>query len=403
MLGAIAKGKTRVRGVLDCDDCNYTIRAFKELGVSIRKDGESTVIDGVGLRGLKAPAGPIRVGNSGTSMRLLAGILAGQHFETVLEGDEGLSRRPMKRITEPLALMGVDIRPARDGHPPLKITGGAVKSINYKLPVPSAQVKSALLFAGLYADGTTVVEEKYRSRDHTERMLKHFGAKVDVKGLAVSVKGGKELVGRSFDIPGDISSASFFLAGAALIKGSKVKVTKVNINPTRAGIIDILADFGAKVKVTNRADTFEPYGDIEVQPGVMKGIVIKESAIPGIIDELPIIFVLAALAEGATVIRGAGELRVKETDRINSMKENLEAMGASVKVGRDEITIEGVRQLKGAKLRSFGDHRTCMAMTIAALTAKGSSAIDDVRCINKSFPEFFKLLEKLSLSGARAC
>jgi len=264
------------------------------------------------------------------------------------------------------------------------------------MPIPSAQVKSAVLFAGLYAKGTTTIEEAFKSRDHTERMLKFFGSKIKTDGLKVSIESGGELEGRSFDIPGDISSASFFMAGAVLLNDSKVRIERVSINPTRAGILKIICGMGAHIKILNKAGLFEPAGDIEVETGQTKGIVIDESEIPGIIDELPIIFVLAALSKGRTVIRGAEELRVKETDRINSMKTNLEKMGANIKITKDEIVVEGDKELKGSKsLRSFGDHRTCMATAIAALAAKGESEIDDIECVNKSFPEFFKYLEKL--------
>ncbi|MDP3803943.1 MAG: 3-phosphoshikimate 1-carboxyvinyltransferase [Candidatus Omnitrophota bacterium] len=396
MIGAISEGVTRVKNLLDCDDCNYTIRAFRQMGVSIKDVKGETIIAGSGLKGLKKPKGAINVGNSGTTMRLLAGILAGQDFETSLEGDTSLSNRPMMRVVEPLSRMGVDIRASTGGYPPLKIKGGEVRPINYRMPIPSAQVKSAVLFAGLYAKGITTIEEAFKSRDHTERMLKFFGSKIKTDGLKVSVEGGGEPEGRSFDIPGDISSASFFMAGAVLLSDSKVRIVGVSVNPTRAGILKIMSGMGAHIKIVNKIDLFEPTGDIEIETSRTKGIVIDESEIPGIIDELPIIFVLAALSSGRTVIKGAEELRVKETDRINSMKTNLEKMGANIKIIKDEIVIEGTKELRGSKsLRSFGDHRTCMAMTIAALAAKGESEIDGIECVNKSFPEFFKYLEKL--------
>lgn len=395
MIGAISKGKTVARDVLDCDDCNYTIGAFRAMGISIKKEGQYTTIEGNGLRGLKAPHGNLNAGNSGTTMRVLSGILAGQNFTTVLDGDKSLLVRPMKRVIEPLSLMGVDIKGSLSGNPPLVIKGGAVKPINYKMPIPSAQIKSALLFAGLYADGTTAIEEAFKSRDHTERMLKYFGAKIKVDGIKVSITGGSELEGCPVEVPGDVSSASFFIAGAILLKGSKIRIENVGINPTRAGILDVLKNMGAKINITNRRDFFEPIGDIEVEYGKTRGIVIGEGVIPSIIDELPIIFVLAALSEGRTVIKGAGELKVKETDRILSMKENLEAMGARVTVLKDEIIIEGVKALSGASLKSYDDHRTCMAMAIAALTAEGESRIDDVECVSKSFPGFFEVLEGL--------
>ena len=390
MIGAISQGETRVKNLLDCDDCNYTIRAFKSMGISIKNQKDETIITGKGLRGLVKPKGPINVGNSGTTIRLLSGILSGQNFETVLEGDTSLSNRPMTRIALPLQSMGAGIEVATGGYPPLRIKGGELRAINYRMPISSAQVKSAILFAGLYAKGTTTVEEVFKSRDHTERMLSFFGSNIKVEGLKISVEGGKELASKSLEIPGDISSASFFMALATLLDGSAIKIGNVCINPTRAGILEIMSRMGAKVKIVNRRDLFEPVGDIEVRSSATKGIVIEESDIPGIIDELPIIFVLAALSKGKTVIRGAEELRVKETDRIASMKTNLEKMGARIEVKKDEIIIGGVSSLKASKtLRSYGDHRTCMAMTVAAFTAEGESEIDDIECVNKSFPEFF--------------
>jgi 3-phosphoshikimate 1-carboxyvinyltransferase len=254
-------------------------------------------------------------------------------------------------------------------------------------------VKSAVLFAGLYASGRTTVEEKVRSRDHTERMMRYFGADVRVDGLRVSVSGSPVITGKELEVPGDISSASFFAAGAILLNNSRLTIKRVSINPTRAGILNILSRMGARCRVLNTVDDFEPYGDIEVESGPLKGIAIDENDIPGIIDELPIIFVLASLARGRTVINGAEELRVKETDRIASMQENLGKMGGRMVLENGRIVIDGVEALKGASLKSYGDHRTCMAMTIAALAADGASSMDDVECVNKSLPGFFKLLE----------
>ncbi|MFA5142803.1 MAG: 3-phosphoshikimate 1-carboxyvinyltransferase [Candidatus Omnitrophota bacterium] len=394
MIGAISRGRTIAKDLLDCDDCNYTIRAFGEMGIKIKKDGAYTAIDGNGLRGLAKPEHALNVGNSGTTMRLLAGILAGQNFTSVLEGDASLSARPMKRITEPLSMMGVGIR-SKDGYPPLEVKGGNVKAVHYRMPIASAQIKSAILFAGLYADGVTVVEETAGSRDHTERMLKYFGARIKSEGFKSSVEGGQELEAKSVAVPGDISSASFFAAGAVLLAGSRVCIEGVCINPTRAGVLDVLTRMGARIRVVNKKDLFEPVGDIEVESGAIRGVTIEAPEIPAIIDELPVIFVLASLASGRTVIKGAGELKVKETDRIRSMKENLEAMGAKISVSEGAIMIEGVNSLQGAGIKTYGDHRTCMAMAIAALGAKGQSVIDDAGCVSKSLPGFFGMLEKL--------
>lgn len=395
MIGSIACGTTKVKGIARSDDCDHTMNAFKAMGIGIKKDGPLTIIKGKGLNGLSRPLGPVNTGNSGTTMRMLPGILGGQDFEATLTGDKGLLKRPMKRIVEPLCRMGIDIEAHKGGYPPLKIRGGAVKPIIYRMPIPSAQVKSAILFAGLYSKGETRVVEKFKSRDHTERMLYHFGADIKCGAKAVSIKGGRELAARSLEIPGDISSASFFIQAAVITKGSRVKIKNVSINQTRAGILDVLVRMGAKVRVINKKKGFEPVGDIIAESSRMRGITIDSSMIPAIIDELPVIFVLASLSRGRTVIKGAGELRVKETDRISSMGYNLKRMGALFSVKGDNIIIDGVDKLTGARLDSFDDHRTCMAMAIAALAADGESMIKGTETVSKSFPGFFKSLDNL--------
>lgn len=395
MIGSIARGITKVKALAESDDCDCTVAAFKTMGISIRKKNDTTIIEGRGLKGLSKPDSAIHVGNSGTTMRMLPGILAGQDFRVTLTGGESLLKRPMKRIIEPLSRMGVDIR-AHDGeYPPLDIRGGIVRSITYKMPIPSAQVKSAILFAGLYAKGVTSIVEKFKSRDHTERMLEYFGSRLKVKGLKVSIEGQKELAGKILNIPGDISSASFFVAAAIILKGSKIKIKNVSINKTRAGILKILSEMGAKLKVINKKNYFEPVGDIVAGHSHMRGITIDQAMIPSIIDELPIIFVVAALSKGVTLIKGVGELKVKETDRVASMEENLKKMGAIFRVKGDDVIIEGVDKLRGARLKSFQDHRTCMSMAIAALAADGESVIEGAESVSKSFPSFFETLEHL--------
>jgi 3-phosphoshikimate 1-carboxyvinyltransferase len=396
MLGAIAEGETKIRGMLYSDDTNHTIRAFRDLGVSIETAGSFVAVNGKGLGGLKKPERPIFVGESGTTARLLAGVLAGQDFETMLEASESLSKRPMGRVIKPLSLMGARIE-ARDGeYMPLRIRGGTVKPITYKMPVPSAQVKSAILLAGLYADGATEIEEIFQSRDHTERMMKYFGSDIRTSGLRISVTGGKPLCARSLEVPGDISSASFFMVAALILKGSKISIKGVGINPTRAGILKIISEMGPGLKISANKKAFEPVGDIDVVSCRTKGVEIPDSMIPSVIDELPAICVLASLSRGRTIIRGAGELKVKETDRIVSMKENLGAMGANIRLEGDAIVIDGVGRLKGARLKSYGDHRTCMAMAVAASAAEGDSVIDDAVCVGKSFPTFFETLAALA-------
>lgn len=393
ILGSLAKGRTIIKNSLDCDDCRNTIRAFKDMGVRIDEREGNVVIEGRGLKGLKEPARAINVGESGTSMRLLAGVIAGQSFGATLEGSRGLNKRPMGRIVEPLSMMGVDIKASDGGIPPLVIKGGPVNPIIYKLPVASAQVKSAILLAGLYADGSTTVVEKVKSRDHTERALEHFGAKVIVDGLKVSVRGVKELSAGFVEVPGDMSSAAFFIAGATLLKGSNLRIKGVGINPTRYGFINILLRMGADIEVLNKTDAFEPVADIVVRGSKTRGVVIGEDMIPGLIDELPAIFAVAALSKGKTIIRGAEELRVKETDRISSMQANMKALGARMDMLANDIVIEGVPVLKGGDLKSFGDHRTCMASVMAALAADSASTIDDTDSVIKSFPEFFRVLD----------
>jgi 3-phosphoshikimate 1-carboxyvinyltransferase len=313
----------------------------------------------------------------------------------VIEGSGSLSKRPMDRIVEPLSLMGVDISAGAGGYPPLRIRGGSVRPIDYRMKVSSAQVKSAILFAALYADGVTTVEDISASRDHTERMMRYFGAKVKTDGLKVSVEGGVELEGRTLEVPGDISSAGFFMVGAVLLKGSGIKIENVSVNPTRTGILDVFTRMGVKYKISKRVDAFEPAADIEVGSCETKGTIIEKAEIPAMIDELPVLFVLAALSKGRTVIKGAEELRVKETDRIASMRSNLERMGGRVEIKGGDIVIDGVEGLKGARLESFGDHRTAMSMAIAALAAKGASVIGGVECVSKSFPGFFRALDGL--------
>lgn len=399
MAGSLAVGSTKIRGLcLESDDCNYTAKAFRDMGIGIKRDGDVTIVGGNGLHGLKKPEGPLYVGNSGTTMRILAGILAGQSFKSTLTGDAGISARPMKRVVEPLSMMGVKISAKNGDYPPLAISGGEVRPVTYKNLIASAQIKSAVLFAGLYPKGTTKVIEPVKSRDHTERILKYFGAEIKVDGGCVSIRGGNELKAGTIEVPGDISSASFFMAAASLLKGSEIKIRDVSVNPTRAGILKVLFMMGSDVKIVNKKEkNLEPSADIIVKYSGTRGITITKDMVPSVIDELPIIFVLASLSEGVTIIEGAQELRVKETDRIRSMQNGLKGMGADFRVEGDNIVIEGAKSLKGSLLRSFGDHRTCMALAVAALAAKDGSEMEGAESVSKSFPAFFDLLNKLKL------
>lgn len=398
MIASIAEGVTRIENFAHSQDCVRTVEAFRQMGVEIDLKGDRLVVKGAGLNGLKKPASALYLGNSGTTMRLILGILAGQPFECTLTGDESLSLRPMGRVTGPLRQMGARIDGRKDAEfAPLKIKGGRLKPISYKTPVPSAQVKSAILLAGLYADGVTRVEEKLRSRDHTSRMLQLFGAVVKTEPLAVSVKGKASLSAKDIKIPGDISSASFFIIGAALLKGSSISIKGLLHNPTRSGILDILRHMGADVEILNDDDAgFERVCSLKVNGGPLRGVEIGPEVIPSAIDELPIIMVAASLAKGVTVIRGAKELRVKETDRIHSITTNLTRMGAYIRTEGDDVIIKGVERLKGAELESFGDHRTAMSMAIAALTARGPSTVSGIECVNTSFPAFFEKLKRLT-------
>lgn len=406
MIASIASGITRVSHFLESEDCLCTIKAFRAMGIKIKKDEakkEEIIIEGKGLYGLAKPKADLYMGNSGTSMRIILGILAGQNFEARLTGDSSLSQRPMKRVTEPLRLMGAKIysTPSKilkkdDDCAPLTIQGGKLKGINYRLPIPSAQVKSAILLAALYAQGVTKISEPVKSRDHTERMLKLFGLKIKEERLNVSISAGQNLTARELTIPGDISSAAFFMVAGALITNSTITLKDVGLNPTRTGIIDILKEMKANLEISNlKKDGFEPRGDITVTHSKLKSVTIKQADIPRMVDELPVIMVAATQAEGTTIIENASELRVKETDRINSMMVNLKKMGADIETEKDTIIIRGPCHLQGADLNSFGDHRTAMSLVIAGLAATGTTKINDTSCIDTSFPSFKSTLKQL--------
>ena len=396
-IGGISKGKTTGKNFLIADDSLRTVTAFRDMGIDIDIKKKNITISGKGLRGLQKPKSELYLGNSGTTMRVLPGILAGQDFKATLSGDESLSKRPMDRIIDPLTKMGVDIRSKNtQGLPPLVVTGGALNPIEYSTKVASAQVKSCILFAGLYAGGVTSVKEPFPSRDHTERMLKFCGAKVSREGLTTSIEGEKELSGKEFFIPGDISSAAFFIAASSILEGSDITIRDVGLNPTRTGFLSALTKMGADITIKNKKDKVEPYGDIRVKYAPLKSIVIEKKDIPILIDEVPILAVLASQAEGKTVIKGVSELRVKETDRISSIMENLTRMGVDIKTDNEDLVINGRRKrFKKAALDSFKDHRTAMSAVVAGLSATGDCKIKDTDCINTSFPEFFEILDHL--------
>ena len=400
MLGSLAEGRTEIDGFLEGEDSLATLNAFRQLGVNIEgpKKGHVT-IDGVGMFGLQAPNGPLDLGNSGTSMRLLAGLLSAQPFSVELTGDASLNKRPMKRVTDPLAKMGAEIISCDSGTPPLKIKGGSsLVGIDYVLPVASAQVKSCLLLAGIYAQGETRITEPAPTRDHTERMLKGFGYPIKTQDSTVILKGGGSLKASEIDIPGDISSAAFFIVGASIAPASSLLLTHVGINPTRLGVINILKIMGANIEIVNERDiNGEPVADIKVRSAKLKGIDIPQEQVPLAIDEFPVLFIAAACAEGATKLTGARELRVKESDRIQSMADGLKVLGIDATTLDDGIIIKG-GQINGGTVNSHGDHRIAMSFAIAALVANGDIDIEDCANVNTSFPNFVETANKLGLS-----
>jgi 3-phosphoshikimate 1-carboxyvinyltransferase len=418
LISALSRGQTRIENFPNNKDCLYTLQALAQLGVDIIrrisfkcKEISTVTIKGKGLYSFKPARRPLFVGESGTTFRLLLGVLAGQPFATTLQSAPSLSRRPMRRVTQPLRLMGVQIKATRhsdrkgEEYPPLTIEGGNVVPIRYAMPIASAQVKSALLFAGLYSSGETRVVEIERTRDHTERMLRLFKARVTVKDKVVALKGGKELTspGKIY-IPGDISSASFFLVLATILPCSRLVLRRVGINPLRTGIISVLKRMGAKIRIKSSMGAggfFEPIGDIIVESSRLRGTVISSREIPSLIDEIPIFMVAASFARGKTFIEGVEELRVKETDRIKSMTENLRKMGADIRIskrrGKEVIAINGIQELRGTSVRSYNDHRTAMSVVVAGLCAQGRTTLDDAGCIAKSFPDFQRTLASLRI------
>ncbi len=402
MLGSLAEGVTQVTGFLNAEDALATLNAFRAMGVEIEGPEKGNVtIHGVGKHGLKQPEKALYLGNSGTSMRLLAGLLAGQSFDTELTGDKSLSGRPMKRVTEPLATMGAKIETQDGGTAPLKITGtGELKAIEYDMPIASAQVKSCLLLAGMYAKGETRIKEPAPTRDHTERMLNGFSYPVTRDKDCASINSAGSLSACNIDVPSDISSAAFFLVGASIAANSDLTLKHVGINPTRTGVIDILRLMGANIEVSNEKSVGgEPVADIRVCSSQLKGIDIPEELVPLAIDEFPVLFVAAACAEGQTRLTGAKELRVKESDRIQVMADGLVALGVDAEATEDGMIIQGriENSIQGGKVNSHGDHRIAMSFSIAALRATSEIVIDDCENVNTSFPEFFELANSVGL------
>lgn len=405
MLGGIAEGVTEVRGFLESEDCLATMNAMRALGVNIERPGPQEVrVHGVGMRGLKGVDRPLDMGNAGTAMRLMTGLLSGQSFDSELIGDSSLMQRPMERAATPLRQMGAKIA-TLNGKPPVKITGGAtLNGIRYQLPVASAQVKSSVLLAGLYAKGPTTVIEPAITRDHTERMLVGFGCSVQAANGEITLEPPARLAACSLEVPGDFSSSAFFLVAGSISRGRSLTIKGVGINPTRTGMLDILALMGADLRVTNhRTAGAEPVADIEVHPAKLKGIHVPEHLVPLAIDEFPSLFVAAACAEGETVVTGAEELRVKESDRIAVMAEGLRAMGVQCEVLPDGMRIQGRPEghaFSGGEVDSHGDHRIAMSFTVASIRAAAAIRIEDVANVATSFPGFVQIARSAGLDVA---
>ncbi len=397
MFGAIAEGITKITNFLQGEDCLSTIACFQKLGITIERNGNDVTVYGKGLQGLVEPTEVLDVGNSGTTIRLMLGILANVPFHCTVIGDDSIGKRPMKRVTEPLRQMGTKIDGREDGQfTPLSIRGGNIKGIHYSSPVASAQVKSAVLLAGLQAEGVTTVTEPLQSRDHTERMLRAFGCRVTVDGLTVSLDGGQKLSSANIEVPGDISSAAFFLVAGAIVPNSKIVLKNVGLNPTRTGILDVLSQMGANLSIDHiRNEEFEPCGDITVETSQLRGIEIGGALIPRLIDEIPIIALLATQAEGITVIKDAEELKVKETNRIDTVVNELKKLGANIEATEDGMIVRGKMQLHGNVVNSYGDHRIGMMLGIAACIADGEVIVENSDAVAVSYPNFFQQLHTL--------
>jgi len=401
IISSLSTGNSIIENLLESEDVERTIEAFKNMGVNIIKKNNKYYVEGVGLKGLEKPKKPIDCGNSGTTARLLSGVLVGQKFDSIIVGDESLSMRPMDRIILPLSKMGAKIKGRMNKHLPICISPSQdkLKSINYELPVASAQVKSAILLATLYATGKTSIIENKVTRDHTERMLEYFGCNVYRTNNVIYVDSNSVPVGKKIYVPGDISSASYFIVAATIIEGSNLTIRNVGINPTRSGIITVLRKMGADIKIVNKRElNNEPVGDIVVKHAPLKGIVVDEQIIGTLIDEIPILAVAASLSEGTTVIKDAEELKYKESNRLKTIYSELKKMGANIKMMGNDLIIEGVKELNAGKFDSYNDHRMAMALSIAALKGNGQSEILGYKSVNISFPSFYKTLYSLCVS-----
>jgi 3-phosphoshikimate 1-carboxyvinyltransferase len=397
MLSGIAEGPSKLHNYSSGADCHSTLECMRALGVEWTRTDKVVEVEGRGLHGLRAPAGPLDAGNSGSTIRMLSGILAAQPFETTIAGDESLAKRPMERIMKPLREMGAQIAAHEGKYPPLTITGGTLRAIDYTLPVASAQVKSCILFAGLYADGTTTVRESIRTRDHSELALREFGADISTRKGVITIEGRPTLQGKEVLVPGDLSSAAFFLAAGMIAPESDIVLQAVGLNPTRAGLIDFLVGLGANIKVLNLEQSGgELIGNLQIQSGRNKGGLIEKEMTAALIDEIPVLAVLGAMSEEGLTVRDASELRVKETDRISTVAENFRRMGVAIEEAPDGFHVPGRQRFRAATLDSFGDHRIAMAFSIAALFADGECVIENAEAASVSFPEFYDILGSLA-------
>jgi 3-phosphoshikimate 1-carboxyvinyltransferase len=397
MLAAIAEGASEIHYFSSSADCHSTLACLEKLGVKIERKDETITVHGAGLDGLSAPSGRLDAGNSGSTMRMLSGILAAQSFNSMIGGDASLSQRPMKRVIDPLTQMGARIRSADGGLPPLEFQGAQLQPIRYEMPVASAQVKTAVLLAGLFSDGATEVVEPAATRDHTEIALEQMGAEIGRHGRTIRVRGRARLAGQKVYVPGDLSSAAFFIVAGLLVPESNLVLQNVGLNPTRTAILDVLVSMGGRVKVLNvELISGELLGDLHVETSKLQGGEIPADAVPGLIDELPVLAVMGTLTEQGIWFRGAAELRVKESDRLAAVAQNLRAMGAEVEDFPDGLRIAGKQRLRGAEVDSFGDHRIAMAFAVAGLVAEGTTAIKGGSCVEISFPDFFEILGRVA-------
>jgi 3-phosphoshikimate 1-carboxyvinyltransferase len=395
MIAAISEGDTRITNYSTGADCHSTLGCVRALGIEVEGQGTEFVIHGKGLDGLRAPAADLDAGNSGSTIRMLSGILAAQPFRSRIFGDESLSKRPMQRIMRPLAQMGARIHAREDKFPPLEIEGARLHPIDYPLPVPSAQVKTCVLFGGLFAEGTTTITEPVRSRDHTEIALREFGANLSVERKKITLEGRPKLTGREVAVPSDLSSAAFFLVAALLVPGSRLTIRGVGLNPTRSGLLDFLTGMGAKIRIPElESHNGELVGEIHVEYGPLKGGVIEGGLTTALIDEIPVLAVLGAATEQGLTIKDAGELRIKETDRIKTVVDNLRRLGVAAEELPEGMVIPGRQNFRAAEFDSFGDHRVAMAFAVAALRAKGESTINGAEAASVSFPEFWDTLSR---------